>query len=44
MFYLVKEQSLIANMEEHKVDTPRYEWKKLIDQAWKITKPVWGKS
>ena len=32
---------LMTTREEHKVDKARDEWKKLIDQGWRRTKPVW---
>jgi len=38
---LVKEPPLITTREELKVDNARDEWRKLIDQGWRRTKPVW---
>ena len=38
---LGKETSLVKTSEEHKVDKARDEWKKLIAQGWRRTKPVW---
>ena len=38
---LGKEPPLMTNREELKVDTARDEWKKLITQGWRRTKPVW---
>jgi len=38
---LRKEQPLMTTREELKVDKARDEWKKLIAQGWRITKPVW---
>jgi hypothetical protein len=40
---LGKEPPLMTTREELKVDKARDEWKKLIAQGWRITKPVWGK-
>ena len=34
----------MTTREELKVDKARVEWKKLIDQGWRRTKPVWGDS
>ena len=42
--FLGKEPPLMKNREELKVDTARDEWKKLIAQDWRRTKPVWDKS
>ena len=39
-----KEPPLMATREELKVDTARDEWKKLIAQGWRRTKPVWDES
>ena len=36
-----KETPLMTTRVEHKVDTVRDEWKKLIAQGWRRTKPVW---
>ena len=38
---LRKEQPLMTTREEHKVDKARDEWRKLIAQGWRRTKPVW---
>ena len=38
---LEKEQTLITTREELKVDKARDEWRKLISQGWRRTKPVW---
>jgi len=38
---LGKEPPLITTREELKVDKARDIWKKLIDQGWRRTKPVW---
>ena len=38
---LGKEPPLMTNREELKVDKARDEWKKLIAQGWRRTKPVW---
>ena len=38
---LGKEPPLMTKREELKVETARNEWKKLIAQGWKRTKPVW---
>ena len=38
---LGKEQPLMINREELKVDKARDEWRKLIAQGWRKTKPVW---
>ena len=38
---LGKETPLMTKREELKVDKARDEWKKLIDQGWRRTKPVW---
>ncbi len=38
---LGKEPPLMTIREELKVDKARDEWKKLIDQGWRRTKPVW---
>ena len=38
---LGKEPPLMTTREELKVDQARDEWKKLIDQGWRRTKPVW---
>ena len=36
-----KEPPLMTTRVELKVDKARYEWKKLIAQGWRRTKPVW---
>jgi len=41
---LGKEQPLMTTREELKVDKARDEWKKLIAQGWRRTKPVWEDS
>ena len=41
---LGKEKPLMTTREVHKVDKARDEWKKLIDQGWRRTKPVWEES
>ena len=41
---LGKEQPLMKNREELKIDKARDEWKKLIAQGWRRTKPVWQDS
>ena len=41
---LGKEPPLMATREELKVDKARDEWKKLIAQGWRRTKPVWENS
>jgi len=41
---LGKKQPLMTTREELKVDKARDEWKKLIDQGWRRTKPVWEDS
>ena len=41
---LGKEQPLMTTREELKVDKARDEWKKLISQGWRRTKPVWEDS
>ena len=41
---LGKESPLMTSREELKVDKARDEWKKLIAQGWKRTKPVWEES
>ena len=38
---LGKEPPIMTTREELKVDTARDEWKKLISQGWRRTKPVW---
>ena len=38
---LGKEAPLMTTREELKVDKARDEWKKLIAQGWRKTKPVW---
>ena len=41
---LGKEPPLMTTREELKVYKAREEWKKLIAQGWRRTKPVWEKS
>ena len=41
---LGKESPLMTTREELKVDKARDEWKKLIAQGWRRTKPVWEDS
>ena len=41
---LGKEPPLMTTREEIKVDKARDEWKKLIAQGWRRTKPVWEDS
>ena len=41
---LGKEPPLLTTREELKVDAAREEWKKLITQGWRRTKPVWENS
>ena len=36
-----KEPPLMTSREELKIDKARNEWKKLISQGWRKTKPVW---
>ena len=38
---LGKEPPLMITREELKVDKARDEWRKLIAQGWRRTKPVW---
>ena len=38
---LGKEPPLMTTREEFKVDKARDEWRKLIAQGWRRTKPVW---
>ena len=38
---LGKEPTLMTTREELKVDKARDEWRKLIAQGWRRTKPVW---
>ena len=38
---LRKEPPLMKTREELKVDKARDEWRKLISQGWRRTKPVW---
>ena len=38
---LGKEPPLMTTREELKVDKARDEWRKLIVQGWRRTKPVW---
>ena len=37
-------ETLIKTREELKVDKARHEWKKLIAQGWRRTKPFWEDS
>ena len=39
-----KEPPLMTARDELKVDKARDEWKKLITQGWRRTKPVWKDS
>ena len=41
---LGKEPPIMTTREELKVNEARDEWKKLIAQGWKRTKPVWEES
>ena len=41
---LGKKPPLMTTREELKVDKARDEWKKLISQGWRRTKPIWGES
>ena len=41
---LGKEPPHMTTREELKVDTARNEWKKLMAQGWRKTKPVWEDS
>ena len=41
---LGKVPPLMTNREELKVDKARDEWKKLISQGWRRTKPAWEDS
>ena len=41
---LGKEPPLMTTREELKVDKARDEWKKLITQGWRRTKPLWEDS
>ena len=41
---LAKEPPLMTIREELKIDKARDEWKKLIAQGWRRTKPVWEDS
>ena len=41
---LGKEPPLLIKREELKIDTARYKWKKLIEQGWRRTKPMWEDS
>ena len=38
---LGKEPPLMTKREQLKVDKARDEWRKLISQGWRRTKPVW---
>ena len=38
---LGKKPPLMTTREELKVDIAREEWKKLINQGWRRTKPTW---
>ena len=39
-----KERTLMTTREDPNVDKARDEWKKLIAQGWRRTKPVWEDS
>ena len=39
-----KEPPLLTTREQLKVDKARDEWRKLIAQGWRRTKPVWKES
>ncbi len=41
---LGKKPPLMTTREELKIDKARDEWKKLISQGWRRTKPAWEKS
>ena len=41
---LGKEPPLMTTREELKVNTARDEWRKLISQGWRRTRPVWEDS
>ena len=41
---LGKKPPLKTTREELKLDKAKNEWKKLIAQGWRRTKPVWGNS
>ena len=41
---LGKEPPLMTTREELKVEKARDEWRKLIAQGWKRTKPLWEES
>jgi len=41
---LGKEPPLMTTREELKIDNARDEWRKLIAQGWRRTKPVWEES
>ena len=41
---LGKKPPLMTTREELKIDKARDEWKKLITQGWRRTKPVWEDS
>ena len=41
---LGNEPPLMTTREELKVDKAREQWKKLISQGWKRTKPLWEES
>ena len=41
---VLKEPPLMTTREELKVDKARDEWKKLIAQGWRRTKPLWEDS
>ena len=41
---LGKEPPLLTTREELKIDRAREEWKKLIKQGWRRTKPLWEES
>ena len=41
---LGKEPPVMQKREELKIEKAREEWKKLISQGWRRTKPVWEES
>ena len=44
LVFLGKEPPLMRTREELKIDKARDEWRKLIAQGWRRTKPVWEES
>ena len=42
--FLGKEPPLMTTRKELKIETARDEWKRLISQGWRRTKPVWEDS